>query len=503
MSNAAGNQRKQQLFIPACLLGLAVLLSVVQNLKLVPTANGFDSLFRSGLRGYGWLAFATLASFATALGVQKVMNRGVTIMLTMLVAVCCLIAHWPVVGVIYGLMIGLCVTSKEARGVFVWFAIIWLPLIAFGTGLACVWRELDTPWRYLGPLLGVGVSIAIYRHQARKRMDASSARLLAWFRPATLFSSLLCVFGIWLGLTVDTARRMHLQNVDLVSSAGRLASQGFLEVTGVFIHDIEDNDLRGFRHLSSMRYLGIDRSPSFRGEGLRYVPDSVFYVSIEKSRLDPDGFEYLGQIPNLRWVWLSGTQFQSGAFSKLSGLTKISSLNLADTSTSDSDLADIAKLNSLLKIDLSGTPVTDAGLKAFADHPGLHAVDLSKTDVSGTCIPDLVQGQLEFDLRMVDAGVTDSSLEHFKKLKQVPTLMLDLSDNEIGDAGLEFIGMLSNLTTLKLSGTNVSDEGLEMLKGLKSLRDLDLLDTQCTGTGIYELEKALPAVDIEGNFVTP
>jgi hypothetical protein len=68
---------------------------------------------------------------------------------------------------------------------------------------------------------------------------------------------------------------------------------------------------------------------------------------------------------------------------------------------------------------------------------------------------------------------------------------LDLTQTEIGDAGLEHLKGLPHLQSLYL-GTEVTDAGLAHLKGLTELRYLNLSRTHVTDAGVQGLQKALP-----------
>ena len=69
---------------------------------------------------------------------------------------------------------------------------------------------------------------------------------------------------------------------------------------------------------------------------------------------------------------------------------------------------------------------------------------------------------------------------------------LDLSETQVGDAGLEHLGELSGLHWLSLDSTNVTDAGLMHLKGLSNLDQLNINDTLVTEAGYDALWQALP-----------
>jgi len=71
-----------------------------------------------------------------------------------------------------------------------------------------------------------------------------------------------------------------------------------------------------------------------------------------------------------------------------------------------------------------------------------------------------------------------------------------LSDTQITDAGLDYLGGLTNLEVLDLSDTQITDTGLGHLNGLTNLKLVGLSDTQITLEGAEALLEALPNCEI-------
>jgi Leucine-rich repeat (LRR) protein len=85
-------------------------------------------------------------------------------------------------------------------------------------------------------------------------------------------------------------------------------------------------------------------------------------------------------------------------------------------------------------------------------------------------------------------------LVHLKGLTYLS--YLDLPPT-VGDAGVEHLKALTNLTNLRLDGTQVTDAGLEGLKNLKRLKTLRLDGTKVTPEGVKRLKTSLPVCDIQ------
>ncbi|MCB1121637.1 MAG: hypothetical protein KJT03_08820 [Verrucomicrobiae bacterium] len=84
--------------------------------------------------------------------------------------------------------------------------------------------------------------------------------------------------------------------------------------------------------------------------------------------------------------------------------------------------------------------------------------------------------------------VTDTDLEALLPLK-ANIVELNLAKSEITDAGLEFIGQMTNLTHLHLNNTAVTDAGLAYLENLYQLEYLNLYGTNITDEGLKSLQR--------------
>lgn len=99
-------------------------------------------------------------------------------------------------------------------------------------------------------------------------------------------------------------------------------------------------------------------------------------------------------------------------------------------------------------------------------------------------------------------GVTDDDLEHVKNLTQL--VVLNLSDNPVGDDGLANLTDLKELKYLSLWNTNVTSAGLRHLAGLKNLERLNLAGCDITDAGMVYLKDLhhLRSLAIWGSKVT-
>jgi len=102
------------------------------------------------------------------------------------------------------------------------------------------------------------------------------------------------------------------------------------------------------------------------------------------------------------------------------------------------------------------------------------------------------------DLRKLEVAtsqVTDLGLAHLSRLNKLK--YLNLENTRISDAGLMRLLPLANLKELLIGGNTITDAGLANLANLSGLIFLDLKGTNVTATGITNLEKLLPGLVIQ------
>ena len=85
-------------------------------------------------------------------------------------------------------------------------------------------------------------------------------------------------------------------------------------------------------------------------------------------------------------------------------------------------------------------------------------------------------------------SIKDSSLIHFKSLKNLKTLRID--ETEIGDQGVKYIHQFcKEMSRFSLSYTNITQKGVVYISDLKSLSVLDLEGTGIQGKSIEPISK--------------
>src|SRR5207249_2570620 len=105
-------------------------------------------------------------------------------------------------------------------------------------------------------------------------------------------------------------------------------------------------------------------------------------------------------------------------------------------------------------------------------------------------------------LELTQIQVTDAGLEAVKDLPNLERLYV--YEAPITGPGLKHLRGLTKLETLLLRGTKLNDDGLRNLEGLSGLRLLDLSDSTSTSylaeyteVGIARLKQALPGCQVQ------
>ncbi len=206
---------------------------------------------------------------------------------------------------------------------------------------------------------------------------------------------------------------------------------------------------------------------------------------------------------------------------RLQGLTSLTHVGLNYVPVGDAGLAHLRGLTDLTFLGLKRLNVTDAGLAVVKELPSL--TELSLTELSGITGTFLVHvkglnkltkldlagcKQVRTGLEHLPRGITwlrpsSTQLSDLSPLKGMALTFLDCSYTPLGDADLEPIRALSNLTELLLNYTAVSDAGLIHLKACKKLIHVGLEKTRVTPRGIEELRQALPRCKIDADASAP
>lgn len=170
-------------------------------------------------------------------------------------------------------------------------------------------------------------------------------------------------------------------------------------------------------------------------------------------------------------------------------------VDLSHSRVTDADLPHLKAFRHSGLLNLSDTGVGDAGLVHLREVVAGRFIDLSRTRVTDTSAL-FGNTSLGHPLGLKLAGNRVARGSIFPSPKQwSPLQELDLSDTDADDWTLEsFPEGLVNLWRLDLSGTAVGDAGLNSLLRLKNLTKLDLRDTRVTAEGVARLQSHWPGM---------
>ncbi|MBX3073820.1 hypothetical protein KF913_07835 [Candidatus Obscuribacterales bacterium] len=91
------------------------------------------------------------------------------------------------------------------------------------------------------------------------------------------------------------------------------------------------------------------------------------------------------------------------------------------------------------------------------------------------------------NLKNLSLGFTRISDSGIKYLVKLPLESLSLCSTDITDGALDHIARIKTLRYLNLSETNITDEGIQKLRSLGDLNDLHLMATNVSGATLREL----------------
>jgi Leucine-rich repeat (LRR) protein len=219
-----------------------------------------------------------------------------------------------------------------------------------------------------------------------------------------------------------------------------------------------------------------------------------------RCRVNDQGLDAIGDLPNIKSLSLDGLAISGAGITPLTRCKQLNELNLAKTGLDDRPLEEIARLVSVRKLRLAGNAIGAIGLGHLA------TIALEELDVSecpGVDDQALVEIGRQSKLKRLNlwrTSVTDQGLPHIAQLGKLQWLNLD--NTAVSDAGLDWLKSLGDLQFLHLGSTAVSDQGMAKLAGLSELKKLIVTRTAVTQRGVDSLQKSLPDISIQLEYVS-
>jgi hypothetical protein len=375
---------------------------------------------------------------------------------------------------ILGAIIGLGVGLLVACGIFLATLLAFARLaaaIAFGVlcGSAALATQRDLsggPGAVVLISMSVAVVIAAVVIFRRSRSTALPERKRRWLRRLGRASLLLfVVFGLWVSLSVDTARRVNRLgfqgNVNPFTPELSWLWRGCVKVTWLTVcTDATDADLGELSNFTELEFIGFSHTQVTDASlaRLRGLP-KLNYLLLDGTEINGEGLKHVATLPALVQLHLDDTRIDDENVGALGKLAVLRTLTLKNTPITDAAMAPVGKLVTLQGLNLGGTKVTDAGLTQLRGLTSLNSLDLSHTQIAGSGLPTLAPMTW---LRVLDLGDTPLDDAGLAQLPALPMLMqLRLDGTRITDAGLQCLAKQPLLEVVEIRRTAVTDEGAE------------------------------------------
>jgi hypothetical protein len=215
----------------------------------------------------------------------------------------------------------------------------------------------------------------------------------------------MLLFGMWLGMQVNRARRQRLA-LDAVLQRGgfieyaheypggnrrngprddkadppgpnwlreSIGDEYFVTPVGLQFWEepISDDDLVHIGKLRDLEYLSFvaDQNGQITGQGLSELTQlkKLRHLDLLAHPVTDDGLEHLGELTQLESIDLRNTKTTDAGLRHLTRLTNLKNVALDNTQISDAGLNHLSKLPNLQSVTLRRTNVTDAGVARFQE----------------------------------------------------------------------------------------------------------------------------------------
>ncbi len=198
---------------------------------------------------------------------------------------------------------------------------------------------------------------------------------------------------------------------------------------------------------------------------------SVVKAWLSKTDADDEDMRTIARLPQLRELYLIGTQLTDEGTKQLTGLSKLETLDIYNTSIDDAGIANLANLTALIRLAVGRTKISDAALTSLASLPNLQ------------------------ELRLEGTEITDAAMPAIAKISGLRSLSLD--NTKITGAGVEKLRGLTALERLGIVGTAADDRAVPTLSGMTSLKLLYVSRSRLSPEGMAAIRKALPKVSVD------
>jgi hypothetical protein len=269
----------------------------------------------------------------------------------------------------------------------------------------------------------------------------------------------------------------------------------------VSMSNITDTTLLHLRKLVNLQKLDLSVNFKITSEGLFILFDltNLIQLNLKMCDLTDDSLLFLKNLVNLQELNLSfNSKISSRGLLCLNSLINLQILNL-ERCYGITSLNQFTIFYNLEKLNISGccNIKEEEEFKYLINLMHLKVLDVSHLDIKKTSLEYLGMLSQLTSLCLSECYLTDG-ISHLRMLKNL--LHLDISGcSDISDYELSYLKVFTKLLTLDISKcSNIRDNGLYYLSMLENLEELILLHCNITNDAIIHLNKCekLKKIDI-------
>lgn len=188
-----------------------------------------------------------------------------------------------------------------------------------------------------------------------------------------------------INVSVITLNGVNMDNACLLS----LCRLSKLTTVNIQNSNINRNGLELLTHNKTLKRLYIQGTKIIDNDlELLVGMPSLVHIALPEDITDR-GLQFIGELPNLKGLYLVGSKISDTGFMKLERLNKLSLLNLSHTKISDNCSYFLQKQKEIKWLDLSDTQISDAIINTIALMKSLMYLDLSSTEITSDAVRKL------------------------------------------------------------------------------------------------------------------
>ena len=229
-------------------------------------------------------------------------------------------------------------------------------------------------------------------------------------------------------------------------------------------------------------------------------------LDLANCAIQGEGLQHIAALTGLRELNLTLTPVTDDALKHIGGLTELRKLGLASTQCNGTGFTHLKALRKLESVNFHFTPLNDAGLQAISQVPISDRLWFAHTRFTDEGAAHL---KSQTQLKRCGIGSADkaSSGEAVAPLSKLPLEDLALLDNQATPIGLAHATGIATLRRLDVShAPTVNDDSMPLVAQMPMLEEFKLGSAQVTDAGLLSLaaSKSLRKLSLSGlKNITP